>query len=193
MSRRHDEERTRQIRQSRTRRSDRSDARDGRGYDYGPYYDRNGDEFYEDYDGNRQYIGHRDARYERDRDRDRQETKRTGLKVLGVVCVALIALFGVMVFSAQEPSQTGQVPQGSGEAPQQQAPQEAPQQAPETPQQVPAAPEVQEVPENPATQEQVEGLRADVDRQLVEIRQSINELRLQIMSWLGGQQEQSSG
>lgn len=141
MGRRHDEERTRQSRQSRPR---RYDARNGGGYDYGPYYDRKGDVYFEDSEGYRQYRDGRDDGYDRDRDREReyyyrereqrQETKRTGLKVLGVICVALIALFGVMVFTAQDPSQTGQVPQ------------QAPQQAPEAPQ-APA------VPENPASQE----------------------------------------
>lgn len=166
---------------------------------YGPYFTRDGERYFTDYDGNRYFSERQGSRYEdryggsdRDRDREReyhyrdreqrQETKRTGMKVLGVICLALIALFGVMLVTAEDPAQqTGQVQQ----APQQPAPQNAPQQAP----QAPAAPEV---PENPVSQEQVEGLRADIERQLVEIRQAINQLRLEIMSWFSSTQNNES-
>lgn len=140
--------------------------------DYGGYGDRYDDERYED------------SRYGRERDRareyywrereQRQETRRTAYLVIGGLCIALIALIGVLAIIGDDPSQTAQ-----------QVPQQAPQQ--QNSQQAPAAPGP-----DAASPEQVEGMRADIERQLAEIRQSINELRLQIMSWWASDQAQDS-
>lgn len=190
---------------------------DGRGYDlrdypaearYGPYYDRGGSRYYEDEDGSRYYAEDYEGRYDsRDRDNEheyywreqqsRQETRRTAYLVLGGVFVAVIALLAVFALSGDDSPQTAQ--QVPGQAPQQAAPQ-APQQAPApgqapqapqpAPQQQPQAPAAPAPSQNPASAEQVEGLRADIDRQLAEIRQSINDLRLEIMSWFSNSSRQ---
>lgn len=158
---------------------------------YGPYYDREGARFYEDDQGRRYYDEDYDSRYYRERDRERegywrereqrQETRRTGIMVIGGICVAVIALISVMALtSGEDSSQTAQ-----------QAPQQAPQQQPAQPQQPnsPAAPQVPQQPDG-ASSEQVEGLRADLERQLAEIRSSINQLRLEIWSFFTSQQSQ---
>lgn len=207
MGRRRDEEQTRQNRtQNGVRRHDGGYGdHQGRPRDYrdearyGPYYDRNGDRYYESEHGDRYYEGY-DASYYRNRDSEReyywreresrQETRRTVYMVLGSICVAMIALVAVMAVTGDDSSQTaGQAPQQAQPVPQQQA-QQAPQ--PGTPQQ-PQAPQSPEVPgQNPASSEQVEGLRASIERQFAELQQSINQLRLEIWSFFGQQQQQGT-
>jgi hypothetical protein len=180
---------------------------------YGPYFDRGGSRYYEDEAGDRYYAEDYEGRYDsRDQDNEReyywreqqsrQETRRTAYLVLGGVCVAVIALLAVFALSGDDSSQTaqqvpGQPPQQAPQqaAPQapQQAPAPAPGQAPQAPQPAPQQP-VPAAPEGPRpgapSAEQVEGLRADIDRQLAEIRQSINDLRLEIMSWFSNSSSQ---
>ena len=203
MGRRHDEEHTRQNRTRQYPGGYDQRGYDERGYDerdyerrgyrdqdlFGPYQDSRGNIFYEDRDGYRHYEERPPAPYERDYDRDqeqegywrdreqRQETRRTGIMVLGAIAVAVIALIGVMAVTGGDDS-----PQTAQQAPQgQPAPQQAPQQQP----QAPATPQ----PDG-ASSEQVEGLRADLERQLAEIRASINQLRLEIWSVFTSQQNQ---
>lgn len=149
----------------------RRDYREDEGYygDYGDHYEE--DRYYRERDREREY-------YWREREQ-RQETRRTGMMVIGAIFLALIALVGVMAVTADDSSQTAQqAPQG------QPAPQE-PAQQPQTP----AQPQAPQQPDG-ASSEQVEGLRADLERQLAEIRQSINQLRLEIWSFFAGQQSQ---
>lgn len=183
MGRRRDEEQTRQNRtrnhsggytpgQGYERRDRRDEAR------YGPYYDREGARYYENDYGQRHYDERQDDSYYREREQ-RQETRRTGMWVIGAIVIAVIALLGVMAITGDDSSQTAQ------QAPQQQAPEQPVQpQAPQQPQ-APAAPG-----EAPASSEQVEGMRADIERQLQELRQSINQLRLEIWSFFTSQQNQ---
>lgn len=189
MGRRHDDEQTRRNRTRQypggyERRGDQRRGPPDRSF-YGPYYDARGNRFHEDQDGTRFYDDdYVEPYYERDRDREgywrdreqRQETRRTGMWVMGAIAVAVIALIGVMaVTGGEDSSQTAQQPQ------QQPAPQQAPQQQP----QAPAAPQ-----QDGASAEQVEGMRADLERQLAEIRQSINQLRLEIWSFFTSQDNQ---
>lgn len=178
MGRRRDEETSR----NRTRRYDaggydsphrgeqgygRRDYRDDEGY-YGDYGDRfEEDRYYRDRDREREY-------YWREREQ-RQETRRTGMMVIGGICIAVIALLGVMAVTGDDSSQTAQ-----------QAPQGQP--APQQPAQQPQAPAAPQQPDG-ASAEQVEGLRADLERQLAEIRQSINQLRLEIWSFFTSNQQ----
>ena len=100
------------------------------------------------------------------------------MMVIGAIVIAVIAVLGVMAVSGgNESSEVGQ--QTSQQQP---APQQAPQQQP----QAPAAPQQSDG----ASSEQVEGLRADLERQLAEIRASINQLRLEIWSLFTSQQSQ---
>lgn len=175
-----------QTRRNRTRRHDqggydsprrgeqgygRRDYRDDEGY-YGDYGDRyEEDRYYRDRDSEREH-------YWREREQ-RQETRRTGMMVIGGICIAVIALLGVMALTGNDSSQTSQ----------QEAPVQSPQQ-PQAPQ--PAQQEQPQAPQQPdgASPEQVEGLRADLERQLAEIRASINQLRLEIWSFFTSQQSQ---
>lgn len=194
MGRRHDEERTRQ---NRTRQYPGGYDRHGydeRGYDrrgygdrnlFGPYYDSRGNLFYEDREGYRHYEERPPDPYDRDYERDRyerdgrQSTGRSAIKWGGIVAVALILVVGMVMA-------TSNLTSGPSDSAQQ-APQQAPQQQPVQPQQpqVPAAPQ-----QDGASAEQVEGMRADLERQLAEIRQSINQLRLEIWSFFTSQQSQ---
>lgn len=151
----------------------RRDYRDGEGY-YGDYGDRyEEDRYYRDRDREREYSWREK--------KQRQETRRTGMMVIGAVCVAVIALIGVVAIAGNDSPQTAQ--QAPQQTPQQQP---VPQQSPQ--QQAPATPQ----PDS-ASAEQVEGLRADLERQLAEIRASINQLRLEIWSFFtSSQQEQES-
>ena len=197
MGRRHGDEETRR---NRTRKY--PGGYDERGYQhrgppdesyFGPYYDRRGNRYFEDQYGSRFYDDdYAEPYYERDREREgywrdreqRQETRRTGMMVLGAIAVAVIALIGVMaVTGGDDSSQTAQ------QNPQQQP---APQQPAQPQPQAPAQPQQP----NGASSEQVEGLRADLERQLAEIRSSINQLRLEIWSFFTssqqGEQEEGS-
>lgn len=177
-----------QTRRNRTRRYDqggydhpgrgeqgygRRDYRDDEGY-YGDYGDRyEEDRYYRDRDHEREY-------YWREREQ-KQETRRTGMMVIGGICIAVIALLGVMAITGNDSSQTSQ-----------QAPVQSPQQ-PQAPQPAqPEAPSAPTIPDSGASEQDVEGLRDDINRQLAEIRQSINELRLEIMSWFASDQQQES-
>lgn len=176
MGRRHDEERTRQNSSRQYPGGYDRHGYDERGYDrrgypernlFGPYYDREGHLFYEDRQGYRHYEERSPAPYERRASvrGERQTTGGAAIKWLSIVVVSLIVVVGMVMA-------TNNLTGGSSESAQQ-TPQEQPQ-----PVQQPQAPQP-----DAASSEQVEGLRADVERQLAEIRQSINELRLQIMSW----------
>lgn len=177
MGRWRDDER---IRRNRTRSYD-GGSYDRRGRGEGGYGQHGyGQEHYHNrYDDDR----YAEDRYYRDPDREREyyyrergqrhETRRTGMMVLGAIAVAIIALIGVVAVTGGEDSfQTAQQPV-------------QPQQ-PAQPQQ-PQAPAVPQQPDG-ASSEQVEGMRADLERQLAEIRQSINQLRLEIWSLFAGQQ-----
>lgn len=176
----------RQTQRNRTRSHDQG-GYDGREYGQRGYSDgRDSERYYEDRYAEDRYYRDRDTErehYYRDREQ-RQQTRRTGMMIVGGIVIALIALFGVMAITGDNASQTAQ------QTPQQAIPQQpAPQQQPAQPQQpqAPAAPSAPQV--DPASSEQVEGMRADIERQLLEIRQSINELRLQIWSWFGSERQ----
>lgn len=151
---------------------------------FGPYHDSRGNRFHEDQYGSRYYDEDHPEPYGRDYDqryRDERErgrsTGRTAIKWAGIVAVALIVVVG-MVMATDEftsgPSDSAQ------QAPQQQQPAQQQPQAPAAPQ-----------PDG-ASAEQVEGMRADLERQLAEIRQSINQLRLEIWSFFTSQSNQQS-
>lgn len=71
--------------------------RDEEGY-YGDYGDRyEEDRYYRVRDREREY-------YLREREQ-RQQTRRTGIMVAGAICLALIALVAVMVFTGDDSSQ----------------------------------------------------------------------------------------
>lgn len=180
MGRRHGEEETRQ---NGTRGYDggyerRADQRRGppeRGF-FGPYYDRRGNRFHEDQYGSRYYDEDHPEPYGRDYDeryRDERErvrsTSRTAIMWAGIVAVALIVVVGMVM--ATNDFTSG--PSDSAQQPAQQQPQ------------APAAPQ-----QDGASAEQVEGMRADLERQLAEIQQSINQLRLEIWSFFTSQSNQ---
>lgn len=179
---------------------------------YGPYYDRQGARFYEDEYGHRYYDdteyegryhrGERDHERERERDREqfwrereaRQQTRRTVYKVLGGVCVALIALVAVLALFGDDPAQ----PTGSpGQVAEQEAPQQAPQPVPQqqeqqdAPQQLPeqapqpGLPDAGEAPSSEEVQGQIQSLREDMEQRFAEIRQGIADLRQYIVEMFG--------
>ena len=101
-----------QTRRNRALRHDRG------GYDRPPRGEPNyGRRDYRDYEGHYGDYGDRykEDRYYRDRDREReyywrereqrQQTRRTGIMVAGAICLALIALVAVMVFTGDDSSQ----------------------------------------------------------------------------------------
>lgn len=171
---------------------------------HGPYYDRRGNRYFEDSRGSRYYDEDFAEPYYRDYERDRyeresrQSTRRTAIKWAGIVAVALVLVVGMVMAtdefaggpdSAQQAPQQG-VPQQPVQPQQPIAPQQPQAPSPQAPSpQAPAAPQP-----GGASSEQVEGMRADIDRQLAEIRQSLNQLRLEIWSLFTSQQnEQQEG
>lgn len=209
MGRRGDEDRTRQ---NRTRgyssggyerpgygRGERPGERRGEYPDeglYGPYFDRRGTRYFEDPQGRLYYDDNFSEPYYRDYERDRyesdrrQSTGRTAIKWAGIVAVALILVVGMVLATDDFTGNSSDSAPGAAQQPQAPSPQ-APQEQPVAPQQ-PQAPSAPQQPDG-ASSEQVEGMRADIERQLVEIRQSINQLRLEIWSFFANdQQEQQS-
>lgn len=152
---------------------------------YGPHYDRRGNRYFEDSRGSRYYDEDYPEPYDRDYERDRYErdqrqrsTGRTATRGLVIVAVGLVVLVGMILVT----NDFSGGPDSAQQAPAQQPVQ--PQQ-PEAPSpQAPAAPQQ----DDGASSDQVEGMRADIERQLAEIRQSINQLRLEIWSFFGSEQ-----
>lgn len=200
MGRRHDDQETRR---NRTRQYPGGYDRHGyneRGYDrrgyperdlFGPYYDNRGNLFYEDREGYRHYEESPPDPYDRDYERDRyerdrrQSTGRSAIKWSGIVAVALILVVGMVIATS---NLTGGPSDSAQQAPQEQAPQQQPVQ-PQQPQ-APAAPSAPQ--QDGASSEQVEGMRADLERQLAEIQQSINQLRLEIWSFFTSDQAEEN-
>lgn len=193
MGRRHGEEgtrrnRTRQYPGGYDRPGDQHRGPPESGF-FGPYYDSRGNRFHEDQYGSRYYDEDHPEPYGRDYDeryRDERErgrsTSRTAIMWAGIVAVALIVVVGMVMATddfTSGPSDSAQ------QAPQQQQPVEPQQPA----QQQPQAPAAPQQPDG-ASAEQVEGVRADLERQLAEIRQSINQLRLEIWSFFTSQSNQ---
>lgn len=162
---------------------------------YGPHYDRRGNRYFEDSRGSRYYDEDYPQPYDRDYERDRYErehrqrsTGRTATRGLVIVAVALVVLVGMILVTndfSGGPDSARQAPAQQPVQPQQpQAPQPAQPQAPS-----PQAPSAPAAPGG-ASQQEVEGLRDDVDRQLAEIRQSIADLRAYIMGLFAGEQQE---
>jgi len=163
----------------------------GHDRDYERGYDRYGNRSYDRY-------GETPAeRYYREQDAQRRDTRNTAIRWTGIVLVALIGAVALILIAFALTG--GGSSEGAQQIPQQQpvqpAPQQqAPQQAPQQPQPVqPAPPQAPQAPAVPDNSQQIEGLRAEMQRQFAELRYSINQLRLEIMSWwAGGQDQQNS-
>lgn len=151
-------------------------------------YNRDHEGDYDQY-GNRSYDNYGETpaeRYYREQEARRRDTRNTGIKWAGIVLVALIAAvaliliaFAVTGGSADQAQQPQPIPQEQAQP----APRQAPQQAPQQVQPAPQAPQTPQAPAVPDNSQQIEGLRAEVQRQFAELQQSINALRLQIMAW----------
>ena len=171
---------------------------------YGPYFDRRGNRYFEDPRGRRYYDDdfaepyypdYSRDRYERDHRRDAGRTAVKGLVAVAVILVLIVGMIMVTNDFTGGPSESAQ--QAPAQAPQQQPVQPQPEDfTPEAP--APQAPAQPQAPADPnpggASSEQVEGMRADINRQLAEIRQSLNQLRLEIWGLFTSQQnEQQEG